>query len=699
MITVACVHKPAVENQALNSPGTADAFLWLEDVESESALAWVAQKNQGTLSHLQARPEYASLKSDAETILNAQWRIPYLTRRGQYWYNFWQDANSVKGIYRRTTLASYQSGQPQWETIIDFDQLSKVENKSWVYKGMECLAPEYTRCLLSLSDGGADAVVIREFDLLTKQFVDQGFALPEAKSAVQWLDIDHLLVGTHFNADSMTDSGYPREVKVWQRGEPLSEAEPVMSTDVSSVGLYPFAFDDFSGASTRSITLLQESLTFFTANYYLLRDSQLQQLDLPNDAELKGYYHGALFISLRSPWQGFAPGSIVYAPLTAVLTGDAQYRALAEPSDERSVDDIQFANEFILINWQNRVKSQLERIHFNADEGVVNRAFYPVAENGVIQISNVASYSNQFTLIYEDMLTPPSYYLMTGDIELPAPMLQTPPSFEADDLVVEQWTATSVDGTLIPYFIVHHENLSFDGSHPTLLYGYGGFEISMQPNYMEVTGKLWLQRGGIFVLANIRGGGEFGPKWHQAALKQNRHKAFEDFESVARDLIERGVTSPEHLGIRGGSNGGLLVGAVAMRTPELFNAVVCEVPLLDMQRYHRLLAGASWMGEYGDPDIDAEWQYIKSYSPYHNIKADIDYPVMYFTTSTRDDRVHPGHARKMVAKMESLGHPAWYFENTEGGHAAAADNQSRAERYALIYAYLNDALGLLETRQ
>lgn len=670
----------------LASSAVADEYEWLEDVLGDRSLAWVEEQNNRSLPQIESYPGYQQLYDNALAILNSSARIPEVTRLGDYYYNFWQDAEHVRGIYRRTTLEEYRKEDPQWQTVLDIDALALSENANWVYKGVNCLYPEYRHCLVSLSDGGADAVVTREFDMQTLRFVEDGFILPEAKPNIAWIDRDTLFVGTDFGPGSLTDSGYPRLVKIWHRGTPLADAQQVFETDPTSVSSRGYGFND--GDTIHHLVL--DSPSFFANRRWAYRDGELLRLDIPDDSSIVGIFHGDIFVELKSEWRGMPQGAVIHAPYDALVSGTAQFALFLAPAERASIDGISFTHSAILVNWLDNVRSRVERYTRVGDRWVATPVDFPA--NGSISLFNAARDSDDFFVRYQDFLEPSTLYRVDGETLQSERLKGLPAMFDASGMVAEQFESTSADGTRIPYFVVHAKDIVLDGSNPTLMYGYGGFELSYPPFYSAMVGRNWLEQGGVYVLANIRGGGEFGPAWHQAALLHNRHKAFEDFESVAEDLITRGITSSRHLGMQGGSNGGLLVGAVFTRRPELFNAVVSQVPLLDMQRYSKLLAGASWMGEYGNPDVAEDWNYIQTYSPYHNVKADVEYPKVFFTTSTRDDRVHPGHARKMVAKMTDMGHEVLYFENTEGGHAGSANNEQWARANALVYAYLWERL-------
>lgn len=663
-----------------------DDFMWLEEVEGEAALTWVEQQNARSLPQIQAHPAYQQLYDNSLEVLNSDARIPDFSRRGDYLYNLWRDADHVRGLYRRTTLNEYRKEDPQWETVLDLDKLAADEGENWTWGGINCLYPDYDRCLLSLSIAGSDAAVVREFSIADKAFVEGGFELPEAKSGVSWLDENTVMVGTDIGPGSMTDSGYPAQVRLWQRGQTITESAPLYAAPPESVGVFATTLRDGENA----YPIIDEALTFYTSDRYVINAGELTRLPIPDDAVIAGLFRNNLYIDLKSAWQGFAQGAIVYAPMDEVLAGDAQFQLFVAPDERSAILDVQMTADAILVNWLDNVRGRLDRYTPQAN-GDWQHETVALDPNGSINIQNASHRNDDFFVSYNSFLEPTTLYHVGNDLATSA-IKQLPAMFDASPFETRQHMATSADGTQIPYFVVMAQDAELDGSNPTKLYAYGGFEISQRPTYSASIGRNWLHQGGVYVLANIRGGGEFGPRWHQAALLKNRHKAYEDFEAVAEDLIARGITSPEHLGIRGGSNGGLLVGAAVTRRPDLYNAVVSQVPLLDMQRYNKLLAGASWMGEYGNPDEEDMWAYIRSYSPYHNVREGVDYPKIFFTTSTRDDRVHPGHARKMVAKMTAMGHDVLYYENTEGGHAGAANNEQRAQLDALIYAYLLDRL-------
>lgn len=669
-----------------------DPYLWLEEIEGEAALEWVRAHNAQTLDRYESTPLFQDLYRTALAILDSPDKLVYPSRLGDTVYNFWRDEAHPRGLLRRTSQAEFLTGQPHWETLLDLDALAQEENENWVYQGHTPLPPDYRRTLLWLSRGGSDASVVREFDLEHKRFVTPGFQLPEAKSDLAWRDADSLYVGTDFGPGSLTESGYPRQMKLWSRGTELDRAELLFEAQPSDLAVSIWTVRD----PEESIDLLIRSTDFWNDQKYLIQDREVRPLPLPSDASLQTYKDGQLILLLRSAWSLdtalWPAGSLVGVELSS-LTGQGPPRvhAVFQPQDGETVESVATTSDGLLLTISHQVSSQVHRRCFGADGWRGQRLAWG-QETQLSVVSCSRRHPDAFVTA-EDFLVPPTLtYLPT---EGPPQAVQSlPERFPGEGLVREQCWATSADGTPVPYFMVRPESLPWDGSTPTVLYGYGGFEVSLLPAYLTLAGPSWLARGGVYVQANIRGGGEFGPAWHQAALRENRHKAFEDFEAVAEDLIRRGVCSPATLGIHGRSNGGLLTGAMLTRRPELFGAVLIGVPLLDMRRYHRLLAGASWMAEYGDPDRPEDWAFLRTYSPYHNLRADRSYPVPLIFTSTKDDRVHPAHARKMTAKMESMGLGVISFENLEGGHAGASNNQQTAFFTALNYTYLADRLGL-----
>ena len=666
-----------------------DPYQWLEEVEAPKALEWVKARNAATEAELAATPAFKQLESQILAILDSDAKIPYVEKIGDHYYNFWKDAQHQRGLWRRTTLAEFRKDKPQWETVIDLDALNKAESENWVWHGADCLKPEYQRCLVALSRGGADADVTREFDLGTMGWVKDGFFRDEAKGGLGWIDRDNVYVFTDFGPGSMTGSGYPRIVKQWQRGTPMADASLVYEGQPGD--MYIAAGRDHTPGYTRDF--VTRTLAFYNDELYLRdADSKLTRIDAPNSAN-KAVHKDWLVLELRAPYEAggktWPAGSLIAINFDAFMQGKRDFTGLFEPTETTSLASSTWTANHLVLNVLEDVKNRLSVLTPPANgTGAWQRSAFAAQPAGTVSVAAVDSDSNDdLWVMASDYLNPQSLSLATIG-QAPEVLKTMPTFFDASNEVVEQHFATSKDGTRVPYFLVHPKGMPLDGSTPTLLYGYGGFEISLTPGYSGAVGKGWLEKGGAYAVANIRGGGEYGPRWHQAALKAKRHKAYEDFAAVAQDLVARKVTSPRHLGIQGGSNGGLLTGNMLTQYPELFGAVVIQVPLLDMQRYHKLLAGASWMAEYGDPDKPEEWAFIQTFSPYHLFDADKKYPPTLFTTSTRDDRVHPGHARKMMARMLEAGKDVRYYENIEGGHGGAANNKQAAHMSALAYTFL-----------
>ena len=664
----------------------ADPYLWLEDVTGEKALTWVKQQNAVSTNELESMPAFEPLRKRLLSIMDSKEKIPYVAKHGQYYYNFWRDQKSVRGLWRRTTLEEFKKADPAWEPVIDLDELSAAEKENWVWKGYTVLQPSYDRCLLFLSHGGADAMVIREFDLKSKQFIAGGFYLPEAKSEVAWRNRDTLYVGTDFGPGSLTDSGYPRQIKEWKRGTKLSEAKLVFEGKPSDVSAGVTVEHDHG----RIYEFVGRSPSFFTSEDHVRRGDDWVKIVKPDDAILQTF-KDQLLLRLRSDWtvngKTYPAGALLATPFEDYLKGGKKFEVLFTPTERKSLTATSATKEYLIVNELENVRNRL--FILKLEKGAWTRTPLETPDFGSVGIHGIdADESDDYFMTVTDFLTPSSLYLGTLGHAEREKLKNLPAFFNAQGLEITQHEAKSKDGTMVPYFQVARKGMDLNGKAPTLLYGYGGFEIPMVPGYSASVGSAWLERGGVYVLANIRGGGEFGPKWHEAARKQNRQRAYDDFISVAEDLIARKVTSPKHLGIQGGSNGGLLMGVMLTQRPDLFKAVVCQVPLLDMRRFNKLLAGASWMDEYGNPDKPEEWAYISKYSPYQNVVKDKKYSRVLFTTSTRDDRVHPGHARKMVAKMKEQGHDVLYYENIEGGHGGAANNKQAAYMATLAYTFL-----------
>ena len=661
-----------------------DPYLWLEDITGDDALEWVRRRNEPTLAEL-CGEEFETMRAEALEVLDTDARIPYVRRRGDHLYNFWRDAANPRGLWRRTTLDSYRSESPDWDVLIDVDELAEADGENWVWAGADVIEPDHTVALISLSRGGSDAAIVREFDMRTRQFVADGFELPEAKTQITWEDENTVLLGTDFGEGSLTDSGYPRLVKRWKRGQPLDDAETLFTA--ASTDVIVAASVDRTPGFER--TMVRRAIDFFNDEVYELRGDEFIRIDAPTDATVS-VHRDWLLIELRTDWftgtDDFSAGSLLAADYDEFLAGTAELRVVFEPDEHTCLHHYAWTRDKLIVVTLADVASRVEVI----TPGTWQAEPVPgIPDNTNTVIVGADDLGDEIFLDSSGFGTPSR--LLRGAAGGPLQEIKSAPSFfDAEDITVAQYFATSEDGTKIPYFVVGHRDAS--GPGPTLLGGYGGFEVARTPGYDGVLGRLWLARGGTYVMANIRGGGEYGPRWHTQAMREGRHLVAEDFAAVAKDLVTRGIAAVDQLGAQGGSNGGLLMGIMLTQYPELFGALVCSVPLLDMRRFHLLLAGASWVAEYGDPDIPGDWEFISKYSPYQNISAERRYPPVLITTSTRDDRVHPGHARKMTAALETAGHRVHYYENIEGGHAGAADNAQTAFRAALIFEFLHRTL-------
>ncbi|MCC8362900.1 prolyl oligopeptidase family serine peptidase [Lysobacter sp. A6] len=671
--------EPAVAN---------DPYQWLEDVKGDKSIAWVREQNAKSEAELAQSPQFRKLETDVRAILDSTAKIPGVEKIGDYYYNFWKDKNHERGLWRRTTLAEYRKADPKWETILDLDALNAAEKENWVWHGADCLKPDYTRCLVALSRGGSDADVTREFDLASRTWVKDGFFRPEAKGGLGWVDKDTVYVYTDFGPGSMTPSGYPRIVKQWQRGTPLAQAQKVYEGEPQD--MYIAAQRDLTPGFQRDF--VNRVIAFYNDELFLRdADGKLVKVDAPNSAN-KSVHKEWLVLELRDAYEAggttYAAGSLIATKFDDFMAGKRDFTVLFAPTDNTSLASFGWTKNHLVLNVMEDVKNKLFVLTPAAGEWT-RKPLAGAPTIGTVSVAPVdADDSDAVWVTATDYLTPTT--LAIADVSndaAPQTLKSNPQFFDARTHVIEQHFATSKDGTRIPYFLVKPKDAKNDGTTPTLLYGYGGFEVSMTPGYSGGVGKGWLEKGGAYAVANIRGGGEYGPRWHQAALKANRHKAYEDFAAVAEDLVKSGLTTQKRLGIMGGSNGGLLMGNMLVQYPQLFGAIVVQVPLLDMKRYSHLLAGASWMAEYGDPDT-ADWEFIQSFSPYQLFDPSKEYPPVLFTTSTADDRVHPGHARKMMAKMLEAKKDVRYYENIEGGHGGAANNAQSAHMNALAYTFL-----------
>jgi prolyl oligopeptidase len=672
-----------------------DPFLWLEEIEGERALAWARKENERSLGELQADPRYARFEAGALEILQAKDRIPFVSIAPTGLYNFWQDEKNVRGLWRRTTLASYRTADPQWETVLDVDALAAAEKANWVYQGSNCLPPEGTRCLVHLSNGGKDANVVREFDLKTRSFVAGGFDLPEGKQDVDWLDSDTIIVAREWGPGTMTKSGYAFIAKVLKRGQKLEEAREIFRGTPDDVGAGAFALRDNDGKV--HALLGSRNVNTFDTEYYRLGDGAPVKLNLPKKSGPAGIVDGRLLLTIREDWtpapgRAFKTGSLLSYDLAEWKKdpNKALPSLVFEPGPRQTLRGFATTDNKLILTILDNVRGKA--FAYDYVRGAWKATPIALPDNATIGLTAAADASDEAMFSVTNYLTPTTlhyYDAATGRLEV---LKTTPARFNAANHVVEQFEATSKDGTKIPYFLIRPKTAKMDGSTPTLLYGYGGFQSAQVPSYSGSMGKLWLEQGNAYVVANLRGGGEFGPAWHQTAQGAHKQRTWDDYIAVAEDLIARKLTSPRRLGVVGGSQGGLLVGTAITQRPELFNAAIIQVPLFDMIRYSRIGAGASWIGEYGDPDKPEERAWLEGYSPYQKLVAGKAYPTPFILTSTKDDRVHPGHGRKAAARLAALGQPYYYYENIDGGHAAAANLAETARRVALEYTYASRRL-------
>jgi len=693
MTTVA---KQAASNPNIAPKEAADPRDFLSDIEGDKALAWVHAKNDATLAKLSADPRFGEYQADMLKILQATDRIPApaFARHGHI-DNFWQDADHVQGIWRRTTWESYKSGTPQWDTILDIDALSKAEGKNWVYEGSSCLPPDENLCLVSLSDGGADATVVREFDVRTKTFVAGGFDLPSGKQDVTWLDKDNIYVTREWTPGDVTTSSYAYITRVLKRGQPLDQAVEIFRGTRDDVSAQRYVLRDIDGnyvmdMSDRGLDYYHSLTTFYPQDKPVV-------LPLPQTSSFEAYYKGQAVYLLKEDWTSargtvFKSGALIGFDLNSALADPANVEptVIFQPDEHQSIEGLSQTKNRLVLSILSNVTGEVHSVDFSGGKWTMTKLDLP--QNSNLSVGSADDESDGVFVWSTGFLQPSTLYRVDAAAGTVDKLRASPERFNADGLQVQQFWATSKDGTKVPYFLVARKDIPLDGTTPTIEYAYGGFEASMLPSYSSSIGKLWLEKGGAYVLANIRGGGEFGPKWHEAGLKTNRQRIYDDFYAVAEDLVTRKVTTPRRLGIMGGSNGGLLMGVELTQHPEMWNAVVVQVPLLDMVNYTHMSAGASWQGEYGNPDDPVEGAFLRGISPYHNVKAGVAYPEPLFETSTKDDRVGPVHARKMAALFDDMGLPYYYYENTEGGHAAAANLQETARRYAIEYTYLTQKL-------
>ena len=669
-----------------------DAYLWLEDVHGEKALSWVKEQNARAAARLEDDKRYPAYKREALSIFTAKDRISYPEFRGDGVDSLWQDEKHPHGVWRHASIASYRSGRPKWGPVLDLDALSKAEGKNWFWKGADCLAPEDRFCLIQLSDGGGDAVELREFDTFAKTFVKGGFRIERAKQNVEWIDHDTIFLARAVTPDEATESGYPFVLRFVKRGQAVEQGEVVFRGERKDTLVAPRVLRDADGA-LRAV-FAERRVGFFEAELHLLKDGKALKVPMPLKSSLRALVDGQLVFSLQEKWDAFNEGALIAVDLAALSKDVSQAPALAklimQPTASQTIDGVQVTRDRVIVQMLDNVKGAIDVYKRSGDAWTGTRLKLP--QNSALVMRDTQHSGSLAFLTSESFLEPTKLWWVDVASARAGVVKALPARFRASGHTVEQAWATSKDGTKVPYFLVRPKKAKSDGSTPTLLFGYGGFQLSKPPAYLPEMGKLWLERGGAFVIANIRGGGEFGPAWHESALRENRQRAFDDFAAVAEDLISRKVTSPRRLGIYGRSNGGVLTTVSMTQRPDLFNAVVVESPLIDMLRYHKLSAGASWVAEYGDPDVPGDRAFIAQYSAYQKLKAGVKYPEPYITTNTEDDRVHPGHARKYAARLAALGSPYIYYENTFGGHSNDADPSMNAARWARHYVYLAQKL-------
>lgn len=675
-----------------------DPYLWLEDVEGPRALDQVRQWNAATAAILEKAPDFEAYRTRSAALLNDQARIalPDAVQNDRV-ANFWQDADHVRGLWRVAGLDGFIAGKPEWRTLIDLDALAKREGKNWVWKGALCLRPAYERCLIALSEGGKDAHLWREFDTVSGQFVPQGFETPVAKNNVSWLDRDTLLIRSDYGPGTLTQSGYGRQVRRWKRGTPLAEAPVIFEVEPTDVSVW--SRTDIEEGNT--YPLIQRDLSSWTSQFHhLAPDGRLVRSPLPDHAEVEGVLDGRVIARLFGPWKHggktYKEGSLVAYAIAPLLEGQTPgIETVYQPSAREAIEEVGLGKQVLYVKLLDNVAGKLVTVTRSA-QGRWTPKPVPLAPRSVIQLISVGGPSDTAFVSVEGLTAPESLFAITPGAK-PVQVAALPARFDASKMEVSQRFAKSKDGTRVPYFLVRPKGVK--GAVPTLVHAYGGFRVATSPTYLSKNplrlgplAQFWVEEGNAFVLANIRGGGEFGPKWHESALKAHRQRAYDDFHAIAEDLLRAGIAKKGALGISGRSNGGLLVGVAYTQRPELYSAVLMGVPLADMKRYSHLLAGASWMGEYGDPDKPEEWAFLSKYSPYQNLKKGAPYPKVMFYTSTKDDRVHPAHARKMAARMAELGYPFYYYENIDGGHAGSANHNEEAYRAALMLVYLNREL-------
>ncbi len=674
----------------------ADPNLWLEDQHGARAMAWVHAENAKTVAVLEKDSHFAQLYKDALAVAQSSDRIPYVSFIGGELYNFWQDSVHVRGLWRRTSLASYRTAKPQWTTVLDLDSLATAEKANWVWEGADCAEPAERTCMVRLSDGGEDAITAREFDLRARSFVAGGFVLPHGKQRFTWVGEDTLLVAREWAKGDLTKSEYPFIVKRVVRGQPIAQATEVYrgSAQDGGYGVTPYTMEDGAG---HRVVLIDRPISTFESEKYIVTPSGVEKLALPLESSPSAIVDGQVVVQLSQDWTAGATrirgGSLASFDAAKAIADPAHLSPVAiyQPGPRESVGGASAARDRLVATIYQNVRGRVFLVT-RAANGTWVKKQLPFPDNLAIDVADANTHGNEAFVNVQGFLTPSSLWLADARTGSAVSVKSLAPTFDASRDTVEQLDAASTDGTRIPYFIVHPKQMKLDGANPTILTAYGGFEVSMTPSYQSMGGKLWLEHGGVYVLANIRGGGEFGPAWHEAGLKTHRQIIYDDFAAVGKDLIARKITSPRKLGIVGGSNGGLLMGVEFTQHPELSHAVDIQVPLLDMLRYEQIDAGSSWVGEYGSMSNPAERAFWEKTSPYQNLKAGVAYPEPFIWTTTKDDRVGPQHARKFAAKMAAMGLPYLFYEVTEGGHGSGANLKERAHTSAMEFTYFTRQL-------
>lgn len=675
------------------TPADTDPYVWLEDWTGPRAMQWVEAENKATTAAFQSDPRYPDYHAKALAIASAKDRIAMPMLIHGRIYNFWRDGDHPQGIWRWTSEADYARDRPNWTTVLDLDALSKAEGRKWVWKGASILDPDERLALVNLSDGGEDAVSLREFDLTTGQFVAGGFDIPTSKQNEGWLDKDTILLARDWGEGTMTKSGYPFVVKALRRGEPLNAAREIYRGEAGDqVGTFPQILSD--GAGNRA-AFLYRGVTFFGNETYLVTGQGVRKLPLPTKSNLQGMVDGQVLIQTSESWTSggvtVPAGALASVPLAALQSGaPLRPRILFAPTPRQSIDGVAATKGHVILAYNDNVRGRVMVLTPGRDAWTQRPVTLP--DNATISIASTSEHNDKAYLSVAGFLAPTTLWAMDAAAPAPQQVKAMPARFDASGLAVDQFEATSSDGTKIPYFIVHRKDMKADGSTPTIMTAYGGFEIPMTPSYAAIMGKLWLERGNSFVLANIRGGGEFGPAWHEAGLKTKRQIIYDDFAAVAKDIFARKLSSPRRFGIYGGSNGGLLMGVEFNQHPDLWNGVVIQVPLLDMIRYEQIAAGASWVDEYGSVSVPAEKAFLQTISPYANIRKGVAYPAPYIWTTTKDDRVGPQHARKFAARLKEYGIPYHFYEDTAGGHSGDADIEQGARLQAMQMVYFGQRL-------